>query len=105
MRLSQEQFDQERNQNISEWLGGREPFQGLAYVISENPDNMKGAGTNPEEGLVKEEALGGILYTGPMYLWYNNILRFLGRHQRRLPTRHHQGPGAGGDVCDDHPRH
>jgi hypothetical protein len=76
--LSKERFAEERNQSRSEWLGGRQLVRPLARVISENPGMMKGAGEDPEEGVVDVEALGGVLYSGPMFLWYNNILRFVG---------------------------
>jgi hypothetical protein len=76
--LSKERFAEERNQSVSEWLGGRQLVRPLARVISENPGMMKGAGEDPEEGVVDVEALGGVLYSGPMFLWYNSILRFVG---------------------------
>ena len=45
-------------------LGGREPVKSLDFIIEQNPEYMKGRGKDPSVGLVREEVLGGILYTG-----------------------------------------
>jgi hypothetical protein len=67
--------DEAHRQDSCPACGNRAQVRSVHAIMAESPDKWSSDGGKIKK-LTEEEVIAGILYTGPMYLWYGNILRY-----------------------------